>query len=80
VHIGGDAQKPASERNRAWANFHFRLVEVAMMLLLPFLALALGIPAKAVNLGTWRVFIDCDGGNLSQDQRICRKRRRHGRR
>ena len=46
VDIGGDAQKPASERNQAWANFHFRLVEVAMMLLLPFLALALGIPPK----------------------------------
>ncbi len=46
VHIGGDAQKPASERNKAWANFHFRLVEVAMMLLLPFLALALAIPPK----------------------------------
>jgi lipopolysaccharide export system permease protein len=46
VHIGSDAQKPASERNQAWANFHFRLVEVAMMLLLPFLALALAIPPK----------------------------------
>lgn len=46
VHIGGDAQKPASERNKAWANFHFRLVEVAMMLLLPLLALALAIPPK----------------------------------
>lgn len=46
VHIGSDAGKPASERNRAWANFHFRLVEVAMMLLLPFLALALAVPPK----------------------------------
>jgi lipopolysaccharide export system permease protein len=46
VKIGGDAQKPAVERNKAWANFHFRLVEVAMMLLLPFLALALAIPPK----------------------------------
>jgi len=46
VHIGNDADKPALERNRAWANFHFRLVEVAMMLLLPFLALALAVPPK----------------------------------
>ena len=46
IQIGGDAQKPALDRNRAWANFHFRLVEVAMMLLLPLLALALAIPPK----------------------------------
>jgi lipopolysaccharide export system permease protein len=46
VKIGGDSSKPAIERNQAWANFHFRLVEVAMMLLLPFLALALAIPPK----------------------------------
>ena len=46
AQIGGDASKPAIERNRAMANFHFRLVEVAMMLLLPFLALALAIPPK----------------------------------
>ena len=38
VQIGNDAQRPASERDSAWANFHFRLVEVAMMLLLPLLA------------------------------------------
>lgn len=46
VRIGGNAQKPSDERNKAWANFHFRLVEVAMMLLLPFLALALAVPPK----------------------------------
>ncbi len=46
VKIGGDSARPAVERNQAWANFHFRLVEVAMMLLLPFLALALAIPPK----------------------------------
>ncbi len=46
VQIGLDAQKPVLDRNQAWANFHFRLVEVAMMLLLPFLALALAIPPK----------------------------------
>jgi lipopolysaccharide export system permease protein len=46
IQIGLDAQKPGLDRNRAWANFHFRLVEVAMMLLLPLLALALAIPPK----------------------------------
>jgi lipopolysaccharide export system permease protein len=46
VQIGLDAQKPSLDRNRAWANFHFRLAEVAMMLLLPLLALALAIPPK----------------------------------
>lgn len=46
MQIGSDQQRPVLERNQAWANFHFRLVEVAMMLLLPFLALALAIPPK----------------------------------
>ena len=46
VQIGNDMQRPALERDSAWSNFHFRLVEVAMMLLLPFLALALAIPPK----------------------------------
>jgi lipopolysaccharide export system permease protein len=46
LRIGGDAAKPAIERNKASANFHFRMVEVAMMLLLPFLAVALAVPPK----------------------------------
>jgi lipopolysaccharide export system permease protein len=46
VRVGNDVKKPARERNAAWANFHFRLVEVAMMLLLPLLAVALAIPPK----------------------------------
>jgi lipopolysaccharide export system permease protein len=46
IQIGLNAEKPELDRNRAWANFHFRLVEVAMMLLLPLLALALAIPPK----------------------------------
>lgn len=46
VKVGGDAKRPQSERNVAWASFHFRMVEVAMMLLLPFLAVALAIPPK----------------------------------
>jgi lipopolysaccharide export system permease protein len=43
---GGDRGLSRSVRNGARANFHFRLVEVAMMLLLPLLALALAIPPK----------------------------------
>lgn len=46
VTIGNDMERPKSERNAAWANLHFRMVEVAMMLLLPLLALALAIPPK----------------------------------
>ena len=46
VDVGNDASKPTRERDAAWANFHFRLVEVAMMLLLPLLAIALAIPPK----------------------------------
>ena len=46
IKVGNDVDRPKAERNAAWANFHFRLVEVAMMLLLPLLALALAIPPK----------------------------------
>ncbi len=43
----GHNPKFAQERqNSAMANFHFRLVEVAMMLLLPLLAVALAVPPK----------------------------------
>lgn len=43
---GGDQNLPVDARNSARANFHFRLVEVAMMLLLPLLAVALAVPPK----------------------------------
>jgi lipopolysaccharide export system permease protein len=43
---GGNIELPADARNGARANFHFRLVEVAMMLLLPLLAIALAVPPK----------------------------------
>ena len=33
-------------RAQAWANFNFRMVEVAMMMLLPFAAIAFAIPPK----------------------------------
>jgi lipopolysaccharide export system permease protein len=43
---GGNASLPAEKRNGVRANFHFRMVEVAMMLLLPLMALALAVPPK----------------------------------
>jgi lipopolysaccharide export system permease protein len=46
IQIGSDSSKPPRVRNAAWSNFHFRMVEVAMMLLLPFMAIAFAIPPK----------------------------------
>ena len=42
----GDAQSAPEDRLAARANLHFRLVEVAMMLMLPLLAIALAVPPK----------------------------------
>ena len=42
----GDAPVSAKEGLAARANLHFRLVEVAMMLMLPLLAIALAVPPK----------------------------------
>ena len=44
--IGGDAGKSVQERNAARAAFHYRVVEIAMMLLIPLLAVALAVPPK----------------------------------
>jgi lipopolysaccharide export system permease protein len=44
--IGSSDKVSAMTRAESRANFHFRLVEVAMMLLLPFLAVALAVPPK----------------------------------
>jgi lipopolysaccharide export system permease protein len=46
IEIGTDPTSSLKTRNESWANFHFRLVEVAMMLLIPLLAVALAVPAK----------------------------------
>ncbi len=46
ARISNDTQKPAMLRNESLANFHFRLVEVVMMFLLPLLAVALAVPPK----------------------------------
>jgi lipopolysaccharide export system permease protein len=42
---------PEQRRNAIRANFHFRLVEVVMMLLLPLLAVALAVPPKRSTSG-----------------------------
>lgn len=46
VQIGSDPRLPKLLRDESRANFHFRLVEVAMMLLLPLMAVALAVPPK----------------------------------
>ena len=46
VRVGQDENRPVTERNESRANFHFRMVEVMMMLLLPLLAVALAVPPK----------------------------------
>ncbi len=44
--VGQDEDAPLTTRLESRANFHFRLVEVAAMFVLPLLAIALAIPPK----------------------------------
>ena len=46
LKVSGDSSVPEDIRNKAESNFHFRMAEVLMMLLIPLLALALAIPPK----------------------------------
>jgi len=46
VRVGKDPAASPAERNSSRANFHFRLVEVATVLLIPLLAVALAVPPK----------------------------------
>ena len=46
ARIGGDDNTPEELRDTSRSAFHFRVVEVATMLLLPLLALSLGVPPK----------------------------------
>ena len=46
IRVGHDDARPLATRLEARSNFHFRLVEVAAMLFLPLLAVALAIPPK----------------------------------
>jgi lipopolysaccharide export system permease protein len=52
VRIGWyDETRPARMRANARSNFHFRIAEIAMMLLLPLLAVALAVPPKRSSSG-----------------------------
>jgi lipopolysaccharide export system permease protein len=51
ARIGRDARAPEARRHAARANFHFRMVEVAMMLLVPLLAVSLAVPPKRSTSG-----------------------------
>src|SRR3546814_10239341 len=44
--VGRDQNEPLATRLETRANFHFRIVEVASMFLIPLLAIALAIPPK----------------------------------
>lgn len=46
LEVANDPAEPAELRLASRANFHFRLAETAMMLLLPLLAVALAVPPK----------------------------------
>ena len=46
IRVGHDPAVPLATRLEARSNFHFRLVEVAAMLFLPLLAVALAVPPK----------------------------------
>ena len=46
VMLGGDERQSEQVRDTSRAAFHFRIVEVVSMFLLPMLALALGVPPK----------------------------------
>jgi lipopolysaccharide export system permease protein len=51
VRIGRADNVAESLRDSSRSNFHFRMVEVAMMLLLPLLAVALAVPPKRSTSG-----------------------------
>ena len=51
VRIGSSDSTAETIRNATRANFHFRMVEVAMMLLLPLMAVALAVPPKRSTSG-----------------------------
>lgn len=51
VQIGGSDAVPADRQNAARANFHYRVVEIVMMLLMPLLAVALAVPPKRSSSG-----------------------------
>lgn len=46
VRVGEDPSQPLEIRNASIANFNFRIAEVVVIFVLPFLALALAVPPK----------------------------------
>jgi lipopolysaccharide export system permease protein len=56
VRVGKSEKSTALARAQAWSNFNFRVVEVAMMFLLPLAAVAFAIPPKR-STSTLGVFI-----------------------
>jgi lipopolysaccharide export system permease protein len=46
LRVGNDASQPVATRLESRANFHFRIVEVMSMFLIPLIAVALAIPPK----------------------------------
>ncbi|HEX8640778.1 MAG TPA: LPS export ABC transporter permease LptF [Allosphingosinicella sp.] len=51
LQLGRNDRTPGERLNAIRANFHFRLVEIVMMLLLPLLAVALAVPPKRSTSG-----------------------------
>lgn len=51
IRVGGSEDTPQELRNASRAKFHFRVVEVVMMMLIPFLAVALAVPPKRSTSG-----------------------------
>lgn len=51
VRVGSNEHVPLAQRNESRANFHFRIVEVVSMFLLPLLAVALAVPPKRSTSG-----------------------------
>ena len=51
VRVGRSEELPPKTQNAIRANFHYRLVEIVIMLLVPFLAVALAVPPKRSTSG-----------------------------
>ena len=66
------AAVPQARRNAIRANFHFRMVEVAMMLLVPLARGGAGGAAEAQHVGARHLRRDHLRRHLSQGESICR--------
>lgn len=49
--LGGETAVPKATRSAIRANFHYRVTEIVMMLLMPLLAVALAVPPKRSSSG-----------------------------